>query len=355
MSAGNREIRSARDERDDARAQFEITFDANPAPSAIMRLSDGVIVKANPGLPELSGRANRELEGKSAYDSDLFISRDTLEQAIATLSQGKSVVKVEVRLCSATEGERITVMSANPIELEGDPCGIFNFTDITDLKRAEELFTQVFRLTPIPVVLIEAGDGFLDVNQSFEALTGYGRNEVMGRSSAELKMWSSADDRQRIQAALEAHGEFRELELTLRTKEGQLRQIVGSGRALNVDGRVVLLHIFSDITERKRSDEQFHKAVQQVMNDTSWFSRQLLAQLATLKAGGAAPAEEVELSRREQQVLARLANGLNNEAIGEELGIATQTVRNYISTIYDKLNVHSRAEAVVWARERGII
>ncbi len=50
----------------------------------------------------------------------------------------------------------------------------------------------------------------------------------------------------------------------------------------------------------------------------------------------------VELSKHEREVLERLARGLNNEQIAEELGIATQTVRNYISTIYDKLGVHSR-------------
>ncbi len=50
-----------------------------------------------------------------------------------------------------------------------------------------------------------------------------------------------------------------------------------------------------------------------------------------------------------------MARGKSNDAIAAELGIATQTVRNYISVIYDKLGVNSRAEAIVWARERGLI
>jgi DNA-binding NarL/FixJ family response regulator len=54
-------------------------------------------------------------------------------------------------------------------------------------------------------------------------------------------------------------------------------------------------------------------------------------------------------------VLGRVAQGAGNEQIARELGIATQTVRNYISTLYDKLGVRSRAEAIVWARERGIV
>ena len=46
---------------------------------------------------------------------------------------------------------------------------------------------------------------------------------------------------------------------------------------------------------------------------------------------------------------------MNNDVIAKELGIATQTVRNYISAVYDKLGVRSRGEAIVWARERGIV
>ncbi|MEK6392861.1 MAG: LuxR C-terminal-related transcriptional regulator, partial [Burkholderia gladioli] len=41
--------------------------------------------------------------------------------------------------------------------------------------------------------------------------------------------------------------------------------------------------------------------------------------------------------------------------IANRLGLAPNTVRNHVSTIYNKLDVHSRGEAIVWARERGIV
>jgi DNA-binding NarL/FixJ family response regulator len=86
----------------------------------------------------------------------------------------------------------------------------------------------------------------------------------------------------------------------------------------------------------------------------SWFSRRIVEKLAELKADQPAMGEITELTLREQQVLARMANGMTNEQIGEALSIKDQTVRNYISVIYKKINVHSRAQAVVWARERGL-
>jgi DNA-binding NarL/FixJ family response regulator len=80
-----------------------------------------------------------------------------------------------------------------------------------------------------------------------------------------------------------------------------------------------------------------------------------MEELAEVRIGGQEPVPRVDLSKREREVLERLARGASNEQIAEELGIVPQTVRNYISTIYDKLGVHSRGEAIIWARERGII
>jgi len=53
-------------------------------------------------------------------------------------------------------------------------------------------------------------------------------------------------------------------------------------------------------------------------------------------------------------VLARIALGMTDKAIAEELGVSHQTVRNHVARIYQKIKVHSRSQAVVWAREKGI-
>jgi len=55
-----------------------------------------------------------------------------------------------------------------------------------------------------------------------------------------------------------------------------------------------------------------------------------------------------ELSKREQDVLALLAQGYLYKEIADTLGIGTETVNTYIRRIYEKLHVHSRAQAVAW-------
>lgn len=59
------------------------------------------------------------------------------------------------------------------------------------------------------------------------------------------------------------------------------------------------------------------------------------------------------LSTRERDVLALIAEGLSNINIADRLQISEKTVRNYTSSLFDKLGVRSRAQAIVFARDRG--
>ena len=61
------------------------------------------------------------------------------------------------------------------------------------------------------------------------------------------------------------------------------------------------------------------------------------------------------LSERELEVLRLLATGLSNPEIADELVVAVSTVRSHCKSIYGKLNVHKRWDAVQRAQELGLI
>ena len=73
--------------------------------------------------------------------------------------------------------------------------------------------------------------------------------------------------------------------------------------------------------------------------------------------GLAAPAGEdpafARLTSREREVLGLISQGLANADIGKTLAISEKTVRNHISNLFDKLGVWTRAQAIVFARDRG--
>ena len=61
------------------------------------------------------------------------------------------------------------------------------------------------------------------------------------------------------------------------------------------------------------------------------------------------------LSRREQEILALLADGLVNKQIAARLGISTNTVKTHIELLFEKLGVTTRAEAVASGVKRGLL
>ncbi|WP_026956007.1 response regulator [Algoriphagus vanfongensis] len=67
------------------------------------------------------------------------------------------------------------------------------------------------------------------------------------------------------------------------------------------------------------------------------------------------PKEELSLTKRETEILEQIAKGLNYNQIGENLFISPKTVRKHIENIYQKLQVHSKLEAVQKAVKNRII
>jgi pimeloyl-ACP methyl ester carboxylesterase/DNA-binding CsgD family transcriptional regulator len=76
---------------------------------------------------------------------------------------------------------------------------------------------------------------------------------------------------------------------------------------------------------------------------------------ATAAADRAAAARLRELTVREREILALLATGQNNQAIAASLGLSEKTIRNYLTRIFEKLAVSSRAQAIVLARDHAVV
>ena len=225
---------------------------------------------------------------------------------------------------------------------------------VAELRRSEQSFAAIFRAGPFAAALIDGKTGrFIDVNDAFCRLSGYDQREVGELAVGELAGRFAAPEAGDA-AGPEVLGGFRDEEIELRTKGGDVRAVLASEVRVLLDGSGARLVMFYDITERKRGEEELMQAIQDVMQDASWFSRSVVERLAEIRSGSADHARIGELTRRERQVLEHLARGRSNAEIARELGIAAQTVRNYITSVYEKIGVKSRVEAVVWARERGL-
>ncbi len=100
--------------------------------------------------------------------------------------------------------------------------------DVSALKTAENalrdreaLLTKVFQVVPDTLAIIRMSDGsFIDVNGNWEPLTGFTREEAIGRRSDALNLWSQPDQRNALFARVEREGRVHGADITLRHKAG---------------------------------------------------------------------------------------------------------------------------------------
>lgn len=129
------------------------------------------------------------------------------------------------------------------------------------LRQSEELFKKAFHGSPEPVVIASLVDGrIVDVNESFLALSGFGREEVLGRTAADLGIWGDPKDRARLARELAERGSMRNLELTMVSKIKEPKILLVSAELLEIEQEPCMLVTGRDITARKQAEEALFEA-----------------------------------------------------------------------------------------------
>jgi PAS domain S-box-containing protein len=124
------------------------------------------------------------------------------------------------------------------------------------LKKSEEKFSKAFRQSPLAITLTSAKDHrYLDVNETFEQLTGWRRDEVIGRTPFDIGIWVEPAERLQFVQRLFAEGAIRDFEVRYRRKNGEQRVGLGSGDLIEGGDESCVLSVIADITDRKRSEE----------------------------------------------------------------------------------------------------
>ncbi len=108
--------------------------------------------------------------------------------------------------------------------------------------------------------------------------------------------------------------------------------------------------------------EEMVRAIQAVYRGEAIFGPAVAARIMQYFSGFAARAQArpeaagllPELTERERQILALIAQGLSNGMIAARLSLSIKTVQNYVSSIFAKLEVEDRAQAMLRARDAGL-
>ena len=134
------------------------------------------------------------------------------------------------------------------------------FNTHSKLKESEEKYKLAFQTSPDAVNINELDGRYVDTNNGFTALTGYTREDVIGRLSSEIKIWTIPEDRERLVEELKDRGKVDNLESIFRCKDGSLKTALMSARIISLNSIPYILSITRDITERKIIEEKLEKS-----------------------------------------------------------------------------------------------
>lgn len=135
--------------------------------------------------------------------------------------------------------------------------------DITDRKRAEtalseseERFSKAFNASPLVLTISSLENGkLIEVNETFVKVTGYSREEALGKTTVELGLWVDNDDRTKEMNIVRDAGQVRNAEYRFRTRDrGEIIGLLSAER-IEIGGETFALTVIQDITDRKRAEE----------------------------------------------------------------------------------------------------
>ncbi len=182
-----------------------------------------------------------------------------------SLREGRDTYEIEHRIVRKSDGE-IRVVHEK-CEHFRDASGrivrsIGMVHDITERKRAEEAlresearFSTVYHSSPVGIGISRLADGkFVDVNNTFLAIYGYTREEVIGHTANELGMWDH-EARAKLVETLEEQGRVQNVEMTFRKKSGEYAEQLVSVEMIELAGEKCILGLLTDITDRQRAEE----------------------------------------------------------------------------------------------------
>jgi PAS domain S-box-containing protein len=311
----------------ESEAQYRLLVENSP--NAISMHQDGKLVFANATAARLLGAAHpEELLGKPIAGFVHPENRDAAFNRIQRMLRGETgLYPVEDRYVRLDGSEVVVNVIAAPFIHQGRSAVQVIVTDITERKRAEqalraseERFSLIFHNSPVATVLTRVADTrFVDVNEAMVVLTGYARDELLGRTSLELNLYGNPQVRPHLEQRTREAGSYKNVEIQLRGKSGQIRDVVLSADLIELGGEKHVITMAYDITERKQAEKELKSTLEREHQQR--LRAQVLRHTAETLVGMSEPGESIRRAAEHLQQILEFNTLLIHQVEGNSLHV----------------------------------
>jgi len=131
---------------------------------------------------------------------------------------------------------------------------------VAALEASEERFRKVFYTTPIGLSINRLSDGlYLEINEAGLSLSGYSREEVIGRTTEEIRLWVQPGDRELVRSRLLEDGRILSFETDIRVRHDARVRVLMSAVSLELDGVACGIFAAMDVTELRRIQQELQR------------------------------------------------------------------------------------------------
>ncbi len=248
--------------------KYQNIFELVPLPIAIHQ--NGIIIDANKAAIEFSkAKDKEEFIGTKLLN---YVHKDSIPGVLERLQIMKETnlpAPMSEAIFYNTLGEiRFVNVVSSPYTYDGELAYMVAFMDITEkkewlkkLKESEAKFKSIFNSNPSGISISTVKDGkYYDVNGSFSSITGYSKEEVIGKSFNDISIFVSVEEKNKFLQNVSSEGWIDNEEFRFRIKDNSIITALVSAIVVEINREDMLLVSITDITDRKQIEKELVEA-----------------------------------------------------------------------------------------------
>jgi PAS domain S-box-containing protein len=248
--------------------RFGQMFRLSPDGIMVTTAAEGRVIEANDAMLRILGRERDDVIGRTV--TELGIWRDVFEHkamvALPAMTPG-GLRQYEHQVRTPQGEKRDLLARTTRIDLQGEAVLLSMVRDITQRRRSQRLLEEsekrlakMIEGSPEAITIASVEDGtFMLVNPAAERLSGYTREEMLGKSAIGLGFWPDPEERKRLIEDVQRHEAVHAREIRLRRKDGQVRDALTSAALIDFEGGKFVMFQVIDITERKNAERDLRE------------------------------------------------------------------------------------------------